>query len=72
MEASIKVIGNTIVYKGKITILAEIRKRFKLKNGDKLFWIITKNGDIAIRKNPNLKLHKEKRFTTYTTDKEKS
>ena len=60
MEASIEVIGNTIMYKGKITILAEIRKRFKLKDGDKLFWIINKNGDLAIRKKVDIELKEKK------------
>lgn len=71
MEILEEIIGNTIIYKNKITILAELRKRFNLKDGDKLFWVITKHGDITIRKNPNLKLHKETRFFTYTTNKEK-
>lgn len=62
MENPIEVIGNTTIYKNKITILAEIREKFKLKDGDKLFWIITKNGDIAIRKKVNKKLTKKERF----------
>jgi bifunctional DNA-binding transcriptional regulator/antitoxin component of YhaV-PrlF toxin-antitoxin module len=69
MENFTEIIGDTTIYKNKITILAEIRERFKLKDGDKLFWIITNNGDLAIRKNPNLKLHKERRFITYTSKK---
>ena len=68
METSIEVIGNTIIYKGKITILAEIRERFKLKDGDKLFWIITKNGDISIRKKVNIELTKKDRFIVNTSD----
>lgn len=72
MENFTEIIGDTIIYKNKITILTEIRKRFELKDGDKLFWVITTTGDLAIRKNPNLKLHKKReRFTTYTSGKGK-
>jgi len=68
METYIEVIGNTIIYKGKITVLAEIRERFKLKDGDKLFWIINKNGDLVIRKNVNSKLKKHDRFNVNTSN----
>ena len=71
MENFTEIIGATTIYKNKITILTEIRERFELKDGDKLFWVITTTGDLAIRKNPNLKLHKKReRFTTFTSGKE--
>ncbi len=46
----IEVYGKSTVYKNKITIPKDVRKYFSIKDGDKLIWIIDKDGDLIIRK----------------------
>jgi len=46
----IEIFGTTTIYKNKITVLSEIRKRFGFHDGTKLLWGINRNGDLVIKK----------------------
>jgi AbrB family looped-hinge helix DNA binding protein len=41
---------STITKQGQITIPKEIRKRFGMKQGDMIQFVVTENGNLVIRK----------------------
>jgi AbrB family looped-hinge helix DNA binding protein len=42
-------ITSTITSKGQVTILVEIRRRLRLKRGDKVAFVITETGSVELR-----------------------
>lgn len=45
-----EILGTTTVYDSKIRLTKEVKKMFKIKQGDKMVWAINRDGNLILSK----------------------
>lgn len=50
MESILEIIGQSKIYNGNIHIPSDIKKRFGFRDGEKIIWAISKQGQLVISK----------------------